>query len=142
MKESTKARNIRYSNLVANEIKLNLEDKEYNYGNGIGKADNYCYQNGWLIVFEIEYGQSHPNTNVIKIWPYLDKTKNEKIFLIHVIVPHPDKKISPNRINLCDFAANKICANHPKRFKYHRITWSENKYDWLPGLLNDLEGVL
>ena len=134
MSGSIKERNIRYSNLVASEIELDLVNEEFDYGFGIGKADNYGYQNDWIVTIEIEYGQSHPNTNVVKVWPYLDKTENERICLIHIILPHPNKKISPNRINLCDFVANKINAEYSERFKYYRMNWNENKRAWLPGL--------
>lgn len=141
MKESTKSRNIRISSQVASELGLELTNNEYNYGRGIGKADNYCLYGGWLIAFEIEYGQSHPSTNVLKSWMFLDQELHERLFLVQILVPNPKKSISPNRINLCDFIASKIKTEHSKRFVYSRFTLDESKDVWLPELQERLKAI-
>ncbi|WP_396146733.1 hypothetical protein [Flavobacterium sp.] len=115
---------VHHSNLLAKQIGLNPEDKEFNYGRGIGQADNYCLISDWIIIFELEFSQRHPEMNVLKVWPFLDEYSNKKIFLIHHITD--TKSVSPNRIELSTFIANKVKNEHNNRFDYFQIL---NEFD-------------
>src|SRR5215211_2361277 len=103
---SRKVKIIGSSNRLAKALGLILVDKELNYGKGIGRADNHCVQKDWSIVFEIEFAQRHPEMNVIKIWRYLEKHADKKIFLIQHITD--TSKVSPNRIELCEWFGAKM----------------------------------
>jgi hypothetical protein len=115
---------IKESTSVAKQLGFILEDKEFNYGRGIGRADNFCAIFDWIIIFELEFSQRHPEMNVLKIWPYLNKFNDKKIFLIHHITD--TKKVSPNRIKLSKFIASKIKDDHMSRFEYFQI---QNAFD-------------
>jgi hypothetical protein len=121
---SRKLKIIEESNLIATKIGLNLVDKEFNYGRGIGRADNHCILNGWIVIFELEFSQRHPEMNVLKVWPYLIENVKTKIFLIHHITD--SIKVSPNRIALSSFIANKIKEDLKERFHYFPII---NEFD-------------
>jgi len=132
---------ILHSNSIARKLGIKLEDKEINYGKGIGRADNHCLMNGWIIVFEMEFSQRHPEMNVMKVWPYLESNGHKKIFLIHHI--QNIKRVSPNRISLSSFIANKIKDSNPERFEYFQILGEldDNKESALKKRLNELKIV-
>ena len=115
---------ISLSNLIAQRIGLTLENKEFNYGKGIGRADNYCITSEYIVIFELEFSQRHPEMNVLKVWPYLNNNPSKKIFLIHHITD--TNFVSPNRIELSSFIAERIKAD-TKRFEYFQIKNEFNK---------------
>jgi len=115
----TQERNILYSNNIARKFGLSLSNSEFNYGPGIGKADNYAIINDWLVVFEIEYSQRHPEFNVSKVWPYLENNPAQKLFLIQHIVDN--KEVSANRIFHCEWMAEKMITSLNDRFMYQLI---------------------
>jgi hypothetical protein len=110
---------IKFSNIIGEELGLRLKNSEFNYGKGIGRADNYCIQNGWIVIFEMEFSQRHPEMNVLKAWPYLEEYPDKKIFLIQHIID--EKSVSPNRISLCKWIGKKMEAENKNRFFYHLI---------------------
>lgn len=115
---------VSHSNLIAQRIGLTLENKEFNYGKGIGRADNYCITSEYIVIFELEFSQRHPEMNVLKVWPYLNNNPSKKIFLIHHITD--TNFVSPNRIELSSFIAERIKAD-TKRFEYFQIKNEFNK---------------
>ncbi len=116
---SRKDKIIKYSNAIASRLDLTLVDKELNYGRGIGRADNYCIINNRSIIFEIEFSQRHPEMNVLKSWMYLEKNKQEKIFVIQHITN--TEAVSPNRVGLCSWLGEKIKKEMNDRFDYYLI---------------------
>lgn len=121
---SRKLKIIEESNLIATKIGLKLVNEEFNYGQGIGRADNHCILNDWIVIFELEFSQRHPEMNVLKVWPYLNKNVKTKIFLIHHITD--TKQVSPNRIALSSFIAEKMKEDLKERFYYFPII---NEFD-------------
>ena len=71
--------------------------------------------NGHTILYEIEEGQQHPCTNVLKYWPVLEENPDMKIILIQWLVKKPKSK---NRWQLAKFVANKMLTVFPDRFQY------------------------
>lgn len=116
---NTQERNIIYSNNIGKKLGLTLLNDEYSYGKGIGKADNHCYINDWHIIFEIEYRQRHPEFNVSKIWPYLEKNSERKVLLIHYITDTTE--VSSNRIVHSEWLAKKMIKDLNGRFDYFLI---------------------
>ncbi len=114
-----KERIIYQSGLIGEKLSLTLLNKEFNYGPGIGRADNYCVIKDWIVVFEMEFSQRHPEMNVMKVWPYLEANPEKKIFLVQHLID--EKSVSPNRIKLCHWMANKIKEQLKDRFNYTLI---------------------
>ena len=112
---------------LAERLLLQPFKKEFKL-NCWGKSDFYCYKNEILVLLEIEKGQKHPNTNVLKIWPYLEENLKQKILLIHLF--RPENEASPNRVKLCDFTGSRLERLFSKRFAYLRL-------DWQPKLLSE-----
>lgn len=89
-----------------------------------GNADNYCIiDQDLLLLMEVEVGQKHPTTNIIKIWPYLEQNKSLKIILVHLITD--PSKISRNRLMLCHFIGQKMETEFDSRFRY---AYQENDF--------------
>lgn len=107
---------ILYSNKIGKKLNVSLVNEELNYGRGIGRADNYCIVNDWHVVIEMEFSQRHPEMNVMKAWPFLETNPNKKILLIQQLIDV--KSVSPNRIKLCNWVAQKIEENMKGRFYY------------------------
>jgi hypothetical protein len=86
-----------------------------------GNVDYYSKQGNVLVLLEIEKGQKHPNTNVLKVWPFLEENREIKILLIQII--HPENKAPKNRLQLCKFTGKKLEEIYPDRFKYLLFHW-------------------
>ena len=68
-----------------------------------------------FIYYEIEDGQQHQCTNVLKCWPLLEEDENIGIILIQWLKKTPKSK---NRWELGKFVAKKMELAFPDRFKY------------------------
>ncbi|MCK9613623.1 MAG: hypothetical protein WC401_06740 [Bacteroidales bacterium] len=117
--KATAPENIVISEKFGKSLKLDFYDSEFSL-DGWGNVDNYAKLSDSSFVFmECEKGQKHPNTNVLKLWPYLEKNEQLKIFLIHYIFP--DNNSPQNRIRLCHFLGKKLEKIFPDRFRYYHI---------------------
>jgi hypothetical protein len=105
---------------VANELPFDFVDEELSL-DGWGDVDFYCAKDGILVLLEVEKNQKHPNTNVVKLWPFLEEYRKNKVLLIQVI--RNDNKIPKNRLNLCDFIGNKLEQLFPNQFRYYKYFW-------------------
>lgn len=74
------------------------------------------------VYYEIEYGQNHPNTNVLKYWPILEENEALNIILIQWIIKKPKSK---NRWELSKFIGDKMEKTFPKRFTYCFLEYEE-----------------
>jgi hypothetical protein len=68
-----------------------------------------------FLYFEIEEGQHHPSTNVLKYWPILEESPSIRIILVQWIRKKPK---SPNRWKLAQFVGAKMMLEFPDRFQY------------------------
>ena len=68
-----------------------------------------------FIYYEIEDGQQHQCTNVLKCWPLLEEDENINIILIQWLKKKPRSK---NRWELAKFVGEKMEQVLPHRFKY------------------------
>jgi len=105
---------------IAKQLPFKFETEELWLG-GWGDVDFYCKQDNILVLLEVEKGQKHPNTNVLKVWPFLEKYPQQKVLLIQVI--WSDNKAPKNRLNLCDFTGKKLEELFPTRFRYYKCYW-------------------
>lgn len=118
--KATSPENIFISQKFAKSLKLDFYNSEFSL-DGWGDVDNYAKLNNSTFVFlECERGQKHPNTNVLKVWPYLEKNEKVKIILIHYI--YHDNKAPQNRVKLCSFLGKKLEKMFPDRFRYYKIS--------------------
>tara|TARA_Y100000591_G_C21502163_1_gene530483 strand:+ start:164 stop:568 length:405 start_codon:yes stop_codon:yes gene_type:complete len=103
---------------IVDFFEFNLESHELDL-EGWGRVDFYAYHNDILVLIEVEKGQKHPNTNVLKLWPYIEENPDQKMFLIHVI--RNENKAPKNRLALCDFTGKKLENIFPTQFSYMLI---------------------
>ena len=78
--------------------------------------------NNWIAV-EIEETQTHPDTNILKYWEFLEKNKNLSLKLIQILgrgfVEGKTKKGNyVSRVNNCKFLKVKMEDDLNGRFKY------------------------
>lgn len=115
MKKTNKD-NLLISDVIADSLGITFNNEEFSLGKW-GEVDNWCeLGHDTIILLECEKGQKHPNTNVLKLFPYL-----EQFPLVHVILIHyffPENKAPKNRIDLCKFISEKIRENFGPRFQY------------------------
>ena len=117
--KSTHSNNISVSGIIENQLGILFNNHEFSL-NGWGEVDNYCrLDNNNFIFLECEKGQKHPNTNLLKLWPYLEENPNIKIVLFHYFFP--ENNAPKNRLALCKFLANKLETEFHDRFQYFKI---------------------
>ncbi len=105
---------------IADRLGVNFESNELQLGRW-GNVDFFSKQENLLVLLEVEKGQKHPNTNVIKIWPYLEENPELKVVLIQII--RPENKAPKNRIALCKYTGKKIESEFPDRFRFVFRNW-------------------
>lgn len=105
---------------IADRLGIDFETNELKLGKW-GNVDFYSQHENLLVLLEVEKGQKHPNTNVIKVWPYLEENPNLKILLIQII--RQENKAPKNRIALCKYMGKKIESEYPDRFRFVFRNW-------------------
>ncbi|MCK4788145.1 MAG: hypothetical protein KAV87_30660 [Desulfobacteraceae bacterium] len=95
------------------------------------------------VFLEVENGQAHPDTNVLKVWPYLRENRRVRIFLIQAFSPKCLEK-SRARVHLSEWTAHEIEKRFTRRFNYCKITFSgdTNKIDKSKSLKKKLKKFL
>jgi hypothetical protein len=117
--KKTNFQNIQISSILEMELQINFENLEFHL-NGWGDVDNYAVIDKNTYVFlECEHAQKHPNTNVLKLYPYLEENPEISITLIHFFFR--ENKVPKNRLALCDFIADKMKTQFGSRFNYKKI---------------------
>ncbi len=124
MKKTEKC-NIEISNHIGAVLGISFKNEEYALGKW-GEVDNWSQlYDDTLILIECEKGQKHPNTNVLKLYPYLEENPGIKIILVHYF--YPGNKAPKNRISLCDFLGKKMEQQFFERFKYISLRCNVNE---------------
>lgn len=124
MKKTSKE-NIVISDLIADSLGINFRNTEYSLGKW-GEVDNWAMlPNGTILLLECEKGQKHPNTNVLKLYPFLEENSDKTIVLIHYF--YPKNKAPKNRLALCDFLSDKMERQFVERFKYVSLKCNANE---------------
>lgn len=113
------------SEFIADQLQINLMGTKYRL-DGWGEVDNWAQLDDGIFVFlEVETSQKHPNTNVLKLWPYLDDNKAIRIFLIQTYFP-TSPGLTSNRGRLGEWTANKLKTILGKRFDYQKLVIDGN----------------
>ncbi|RKD12364.1 hypothetical protein BCY91_11975 [Pelobium manganitolerans] len=122
----TNLKNIVISNSIELHLNMKFEDYEFQL-NDWGESDNYCQiDDNTFIFLECECTQKHPNTNILKYWPFLEENKDYKVILFHYF--YPENKAPKNRIRLCRFTASKLEAIFQERFQYVYLCEDINQF--------------
>ncbi|MEO5645831.1 MAG: hypothetical protein ABIQ40_08440 [Bacteroidia bacterium] len=113
------------SEFIAEQLQINLKGTKYRL-DGWGEVDNWAQlDNGVFVFLEVETTQKHPNTNVLKLWPYLEDNKAIRIFLIQTYFP-TSSGLTSNRGRLGEWTANKLKTILGKRFDYQKLVIDGN----------------
>jgi hypothetical protein len=124
MKKTSKE-NIAISETIAKALGITFNNEEFSLGKW-GEVDNWAQlEDSTLILLECEKGQKHPNTNVLKLYPYMEENPNIKIFLLHYF--YPENRAPKNRLALCHFLGEKMEQLFAERFKYVSLSCTENE---------------
>lgn len=115
----TNTDNCTVSGIIAKELNIIFSNNEFRLGKW-GDVDNYCELAPYTyVLLECEKGQKHPNTNVLKLYPYLEENPDVKIVLLHYF--YPENNAPKNRLMLCGFIAQKIERAFEGRFQYLKL---------------------
>lgn len=106
--------------LLSRELELNFDVCARQLGTW-GRADRCVVltPHRWLLL-EVEGTQKHPNTNVLKVWPYLEEHPELSIALIHVFA-ETAPNLQSNRGRLAQWLARRMESQFGGRFEYHRV---------------------
>ncbi|MGV0938715.1 MULTISPECIES: hypothetical protein [unclassified Empedobacter] len=117
--KATNQQNKEIADSIGEELNIKFQHTELSL-NGWGDVDDYAIidDNNWVLL-ECENTQKHPNTNVLKLYPFLEENPELNIILLHVFFSN--NKAPKNRVKLCDFLADKMQKEFGKRFQYKRI---------------------
>jgi hypothetical protein len=108
------------TSFISQQIQIEVKGRQFSLHTW-GNVDSWMEVRPNCYVFvEIEASQKHPNTNVLKLWPFLEEELQSKIFLIQTYFPNSPGLVS-NRGRLAEWVAAKIKATFPDRFEYHKL---------------------
>lgn len=111
--------------ILSEEIGLTFKGTRYSMGQW-GQADDWAeLATNRLLILEVETNQKHPNTNVLKIWPWLEQNSNISIVLVHAFFTYSPGSKS-NRGKLACWVAEKMRVFLAGRFIYHRLVVAED----------------
>lgn len=114
--KKTNKENVIISQAIEEALGITFMNEEFSLGKW-GEVDDWCHLSyDTLILLECEKGQKHPNTNLLKLYPYLEEFPDAKIILIHYF--YPENKAPKSRIALCNFLGDKLEAEFGIRFQY------------------------
>lgn len=114
--KNTSKENITISNTIANALGITFSNEEFSLGKW-GEVDNWCELSyDTIVLLECERTQKHPNTNVLKLYPWMEEFPKVHIILLHYFFP--ENKAPKNRVALCNFIGEKLEVNFGIRFQY------------------------
>jgi hypothetical protein len=116
-------------NMVARllQTKLNIKFEKGHHKLGDWGYVDMCSEicSDRFVFFEVEEGQKHPCTNVLKVWPYLETHGSHKVFLIQSFFRKNVKRRSSRR-ELSQWTGRRLTQTMRGRFHYCKITVSAN----------------
>lgn len=109
--------------------------------NDWGQVDNYCKVDDNIYLFlEVETNQKHPCTNVLKLYPYLEEHKNQKIILVQFYYAK-SPGLKSNRGKLSFWLGKKLQELFKNRFYYFRMIYEEETLEINQQLLLLLQNI-
>jgi hypothetical protein len=123
--KKTSEENIEISDLISDSLGISFRNTEYSLGKW-GEVDNWAMlPNDTIVILECEKGQKHPNTNLLKLYPFWEENSDKTIVLIHYF--YPKNKAPKNRLALCDFLSDKMEQLFVGRFHYISLRCDANE---------------
>ena len=115
------------SNYFGKYFSKKFENSKYNLN--WGQVDDWLKlkENSFLFL-EIETSQKHPNTNVLKIWPFLEENKEIRIFLIQSFFTD-STCMNSSRGLLGEWTGKQLEKMYPNRFKYYKVVFKKEKIE-------------
>ena len=115
----------RVTRLVARVLGINGEFRGFQLENW-GEVDRGAELSANAFIFvEVECGQKHPSTNVLKVWPYLAKKKKLRVFLVQCYLPK-SQALGSSRQGLARWIGGKMEELLKNRFFYAEIMVSKD----------------
>lgn len=94
-----------------------------------GQVDDWIQiDNNTFVFLEVETSQKHPNTNVLKLWPFLEENKNIRVFLIQAFF-YNSPGVNSSRGRLGEWTGKKFEDIFPSRFKYNKVVFNKDKLE-------------
>lgn len=88
-----------------------------------GRCDGLALlQDQTRLILEVENKQNHPDTNVLKLWPYLIENPAISVILVQVFVK-TDKSRNGSRQRLAGWLVRKMEQEILLRFKYYQLVF-------------------
>ena len=116
------------SRLVESKLGFEFQNQKYMLDNW-GQVDNWCeIVKDTFVFLEVETSQKHPNTNVLKVWPYLSSHINKRVFLIQTYFTY-SPGVKSNRGRLSEWLGEELQKILENRFQYYRII-VDKQNDW------------
>jgi hypothetical protein len=122
---NTKETENKIAKLLARKLDVKFKSEPFPHQEW-GKPDKWAQlsPNKYLLL-EVEEGQTHPDTNVLKVWPYLEDHPKHRIFLIQAFFRKRRSRNS-SRARLGEWIGGKLKQLFSKQFYYRKITIGEN----------------
>ena len=121
--KKTSRENIAISETIASALGITFNNEEFSLGKW-GEVDDWCeLSHDTIVLLECERTQKHPNTNVLKLYPWLEEFPKAHVILLHYFFP--ENKAPKNRIALCNFIGEKLENNFGIRFQYVHLKCEE-----------------
>lgn len=111
------------SQIIEKALGVTFRNEEFQLGIW-GHVDNWCeVSHDTILLLECERKQKHPNTNVLKLYPYLEEFPKAHVILLHYFFQ--ENKAPKNRVALCHFMGDKLENNFGVRFQYAHMKCKE-----------------
>jgi hypothetical protein len=72
------------------------------------------------LILEVEFGQKHPCTNILKLWPYMEDNPQDTVLFVHAFFDDSAGRQS-NRGRLATWLGKKMMNQLGDRFKFVRV---------------------
>jgi hypothetical protein len=121
------------ANLISLQLGVAFAGKHFSL-KGWGKVDDYAILGDDRYLFlEVENSQHHPDTNVLKLWPFLKDHPTVAVVLVQAFFPH-SKCFKSSRGRLGSWVGAELEGLFPGRFKYQRVVVAADSCAVVEGL--------
>ena len=119
--------------LLGRETGVKFSGSTFHLG-GWGQVDDYAkLDHNRYLFLEVETGQKHPDTNVLKVWPYIEANPKVSVVLAQAFFPD-SPGYSSNRGKLGCWLGNRLEGHFGPRFRYHRLIIAPDSCGVVEGL--------
>lgn len=117
---TTRAIEQRVARVLSDLLGLEFSGTHYPLGDWGIADDSASVSPGVLLLLEVETSQRHPNTNVLKVWPFLESRDDTNVYLVHTFF-EDSPELGSNRGKLAEWTASKMQLEFGSRFRYFKL---------------------